>query len=264
MFSFNEFINPKLKKKSDPYRERLKIFNGKNKNLRFLLENRFLWMRPFLKNKKKIIEVGSGTGCIQLILKKKIILTDLIKYPWINKKINMTRMNLEKKYLNKVDIFIVNQTLHHCPNPAKTLKKMSQYLKKDGLILINEPEISIIYRVILYILKDEPWSLKTNIFNSKKNIFRSNNPWMANVATARLLFSDKKKFYHFFPQYKIIKNDLNEFFININSGGVNNDYFYIPLNRFFLKILNAVDKILIYLFPNIFAFNRSTVLKKIK
>ena len=176
----------------------------------------------------------------------------------------MTRMNLEKKYLNKVDIFIVNQTLHHCPNPAKTLKKMSKYLKKGGLILINEPEISIIYRFILYILKDEPWSLKTNIFNSKKNIFKSNNLWMANVATARLLFADKNKFYHFFPQYKIIKNDLNEFFININSGGVNNDYFYIPLNRFFLKILNAVDKILIYLFPNIFAFNRSTVLKKIK
>ena len=138
MFSFNEFINPKLKKKSDPYKERLKIFSDKNKNLRFLLENRFLWMKPFLKNKKKIIEVGSGTGCIQLILKKKIILTDLIKYPWINKKINMTRMNLEKKYLNKVDIFIVNQTLHHCPNPAKTLKKMLKYLKKGGLIFIDD------------------------------------------------------------------------------------------------------------------------------
>ena len=121
----------------------------------------------------------------------------------------MTRMNLEKKYLNKVDIFIVNQTLHHCPNPAKTLKKMSQYLKKGGLILINEPEISIIYRFILYILKDEPWSLKTNIFNSKKNIFKSNNLWMANVATARLLFADVNKFHHFFPQYKIIKNDVD-------------------------------------------------------
>ena len=70
MFSLNEFINPKLKKKSDPYKERLKIFSDKNKNLRFLLENRFLWMRPLLKNKKEIIEVGSGTGCIQVILKK--------------------------------------------------------------------------------------------------------------------------------------------------------------------------------------------------
>ena len=54
MFSFNEFINPKLEKKSDPYKERLKIFNDKNKNLRFLLESRFLWMKPFLKNKKKL------------------------------------------------------------------------------------------------------------------------------------------------------------------------------------------------------------------
>ena len=264
MFSLKEFKNPNLKKTSNPHKERLKIFNNKNKNLIFLLKSRFLWMKPHLKNKKNIIEIGSGTGCIKTVLKERIILTDLIKYPWINKKVNMTSMDLGKKYYNKVDILIINQCLHHCANPAKALKNMSKYLKKNGLILINEPEISILYRLIIYILKDEPWSFKSNVFNPKKNIFKPGNPWMANVCTARLMFADKEKFQHFFPQYKIVKNELNEFLIFLNSGGVNNDFFYIPMNNFFLNVVNTFDKILIYLFPNIFAFNRSTILKKIK
>ena len=60
------------------------------------------------------------------------MLTDIIKYPWINKKVDMLKINLGK-YLNKVDVFIINHSLHHCANPALTLKKMSIYLKKMGI-----------------------------------------------------------------------------------------------------------------------------------
>ena len=35
-------------------------------------------MAKYLKNKKNIIELGKGNGCIKQILKKKIILTDII------------------------------------------------------------------------------------------------------------------------------------------------------------------------------------------
>ena len=33
---------------------------------------------------------------------KNSILTDIIKYPWINKKIDMMKVNLGKKYLKKL------------------------------------------------------------------------------------------------------------------------------------------------------------------
>ena len=164
------------------------------------------------------------------------------------------------KYQNR-NIAIYGMGLSGC-SVAKTLKKMSKYLKKDGMILINEPEISIIYRFILYILKDEPWSLKTNIFNSKKNIFRSNNLWMANVATARLLFKDENKFHSHFPQYTIIKNELSEFLIFLNSGGVVQKIFHIPVNKLFFNLLYCIDQVLIFLLPNIFALGRTVVLKK--
>jgi hypothetical protein len=242
---------------------RKKVFQTRNSNLAYLLNKRFLWMKKFIKNKKNIIEVGSGNGCIKSVLKsKKIVLTDLVKYSWIDKKLDMKKMNLGRKYYNKVDVFIFNHSLHHCSNPAITLKRISKYLKKDGLIIMNEPEASFFLRIIQYVLDDEGWSYSVNVFNNKKDIFKSDSPWQSNTAIANLLFSNTKKFNEHFPYYKIIKNDLSEFFIFINSSGVSQSIFHIPLNNFFNNILNFIDRILIFIFPKIFALNRSIVIRK--
>ena len=233
-----------------------------NKNLIYLLNKRFSWMKKYIKRKKIIIELGSGNGCIKKVIdNKKIILTDIIKYPWIDKKVDMLKINLGKKYLKKVDIFIINHSLHHCANPALTLKKMSIYLKKNGYILINEPETSFFLKFIQVVLDDESWSLKSKVFNSK-SIFNPKSPWISNTAVAQLLFKNDKKFQKHFPQYEILENKLSEFFIFLNSGGVNSSFFHIKLNNFFLKILNIVDEILIFFLPNIFALNRTIILKK--
>ena len=79
----------------------------------------------------------------------------------------------------------------------------------------------------------------------------------------RALFENEVKFLNNFPEYKIIKNELSEFFIFINSGGVNADIKKIPMNNFFLNIMNIIDKVLVKFFPKVFALNRSVVLKKI-
>ena len=128
-------------------------------------------MRKYVKNKKKIIELGSGNGaCKDILRNKNILLTDIQKYSWINKKVDMINLKLGISFKKKVDIFILNQSLHHCANPSKLLNKMSSYLKKNGLILLREPEISFFLKFILYVLDDEAWSFNVNIFNSKKNV----------------------------------------------------------------------------------------------
>ena len=237
--------------------------SSENKNLIYLLDKRFFWMKKYIKGKKIIVELGSGNGCIQKVIKnKKIILTDIIKYPWINKKVDMLKINLGKKYLKKVDIFIINHSLHHCANPALTLKKISIYLKKNGYVLINEPETSFFLKLIQILLDDENWSLKAKVF-SRKSIFNPKSPWISNTAIAQLLFKNNKKFEKYFPQYKIIENKLSEFLIFLNSGGVNSSFFHIKLNIFFLKMIDIIDDILIFFLPSIFALNRTVVLKKI-
>jgi len=264
MFFLKEY-KPKKIKKPDVYKARKKILENQNKNLNFLLEQRFGWMSKYLINKKNIIELGAGNGCIKQIIKNKnIILTDITKYSWIDKKVDMVKLNLHKKYINKVDVFIINHALHHCANPSNTLLKMTKYLKKNGLILMNEPEPSFFLTLLQYILDDEGWSFKINIFNNKKNISNSNNPWVSNTAIANLLFKNQENFYKHFPQYKIMKNQLTEFLTFLNSGGVNSNFLFISLGRKGLKVIKFIDKILISIFPSIFALNRSVVLKKIK
>ena len=256
---------PKRIKDCSIHKSRIKFKNKKNKNTIYLLEERFFWMKKYLKGKKNIIELGCGNGASKDILKNKnIILTDIQKYPWISKKVDMTKLNLGKKYFKKVDVFIINHALHHCPNPARSLKKMLIYLKKDGLILINEPEASFFLKFFQYLLDDEAWSYKVNIFNTKKNIFKSNSPWDSNTAVAQLLFKEEKKFNFYFPNFLFLKNDLSEFSIFLNSGGVVQDTFHIPVNKIIFNLMKYIDKLLIWLLPNIFALNRRVVLKKIK
>ena len=152
--------------------------------------------------------------------------------------------------------------MHHCSNPYLSLKNISKYLKKNGYILINEPETSFFLKLIQVILDDESWSLRSNIFD-KKNIFNPKSPWISNTAVAQLLFQDESKFEKNFPQYKIVKNQLSEFFIFLNSGGVNSQFFCIRMNNFFLNLIDKFDKFLIYFLPNLFALNRTVVLQKI-
>ena len=229
MFFFKEYKAKKIKA-PDIYSNRERIMSSGNKNLIFLLNKRFSWMNKYIKGKKIIIELGSGNGCIKKIINnKKIILTDIIKYPWINKKVDMLKVNLGKKYFKKVDVFIINHSLHHCANPSLTLKKISLYLKKNGYVLINEPETSFFLKLIQIILDDESWSLKAKVFNGK-NIFNPKNPWISNTAVAQLLFKNGKIFNQYFPQYEIIENKLSEFFIFLNSGGVNSSFFRIKMN----------------------------------
>ena len=262
MFFLKEYKAKKIKA-PDNFANRRRIMSSKNKNLIFLLEKRFSWMKKYIKGKKVIVELGSGNGCIEKIIQnKKIILTDIIKYPWIDRKVDMLKINLGKKYLKKVDIFIINHSLHHCANPALTLKKISLYLKKNGYVLINEPETSFFLKFIQILLDDENWSLKAKVF-SQRDIFNPKSPWISNTAIAQLLFKSNNKFQRYFPQYKIVENKLSEFFIFLNSGGVNSSFFYVKLNILFLKILNIIDDVLIFFLPSIFALNRTVVLKKI-
>ena len=82
----------------------------------------------------------------------------------------MLKVNLEKKYINKVDVFIINHSLHHCANPSNCLDQISKYLKKNGVVLINEPETSFMLKLLQVLLDDESWSLTDDIFNKNKNL----------------------------------------------------------------------------------------------
>lgn len=106
--------------------------------------------------------------------------------------------------------------------------------------------------------------LQKNVWDENIPMSDENDLWAGNIALSSLIFDNKKNFKeNFGNEFKIIHDKLYEFLIFLNSGGVTSKTFYIPLNIFFLNILNFIDKVLIKIFPNIFALGRQIVLKKI-
>jgi hypothetical protein len=131
-----------------------------------------------------------------------------------------------------------------------------KYLKQYGYILINEPEISLIFKFFLKICKHEKYDLNLRRVNNS-------NFWEENNATGKLLFH-MKKINDNFQNYKIIKNQVNECFIFLNCSGNGVDAPYLRLNNYLLKIIDIIDTILTKYMPNIFAMNRSVVLQKVR
>ena len=235
--------------------ESAKKLTKKNKNLDYLLKKRFNWMKKYINRKRTVIELGSGNGFIKKYLGEKIITSDLKTHQNIDYKFDMNNLELPKKLKKNVNVFILNHSLHHCKDPLKLIKIMKDNLKKDGFILINEPEISFIFKFFLKIFNHERWDLDVSKSNQK-------NFWVQNNATGRILF--KKNFENKFVKknFHVVKNQLNECMIFLNSGGNSVNSPHIKLSEKNLNILNKFDDFLIKISPEFFALNRRVVLKK--
>ena len=239
-------------------------YSSKSLNVKFLLEKRFSCMNNFIKDEDIGIEVGSGAGFIKDFIKNKNLkLTDLGNDKHLDFK-NIDAQNTG--FANEsFDYVIASNMIHHIPFPVKFFKEMNRILKKRGRLIIFESYCSIVFQLITIIMKHEGFDFTVNVWDDTKAKSDENNAWHGNIAVPHLIFDDKEKFNENLGNFFEIKyENLSECFIFLNSGGVTSKTKYIPMNRFFLNILNYIDKVLIKLLPNIFCMGRKIVLSKVK
>ena len=155
-----------------------------NRNYKFNLKKRLGWIKKYAYPQKKIFEIGSGSGLIKNIINKNVITSDIKKNPFIDIIFDVDKSDISKKFINYFDIIIFNHSLHHSKNPIKALEKTKLMLKKGGLIIINEPETSVIFKLFLFVFKHERWD--DELKNNK-------NFWFENNSTGKILFKKKKK-----------------------------------------------------------------------
>jgi hypothetical protein len=225
-----------------------------NTNYKFNLEKRLKWIKKY--SNKKIFEIGSGSGLIKSVINKNVITSDIKKNPFIDLIFDIDKTSVPRRFIKYFDIIIFNHSLHHSQNPIKAIQKIKLMLKKNSLIIINEPETSIIFKLFLFIFNHETWDDQIKNYNKKF--------WFQNNSTGKILFSKKNKNDIFLKDFKILENELSEFLIFLNSGGGGVNSPYIKLNNFFLRFVDVLDNFLIKLFPKIFAMNRKIILKKFK
>jgi hypothetical protein len=118
-------------------------------------------------------------------------------------------------------------------------------------------------RILLKIMRHEGWSYQIDIFDETQIANDPSDPWSANCAIPELLFEQTDKFHNKFKSLKILRNIKNEGLIFPLSGGVVAKTNLPELPIWFLKCVYFVDKIIIKLFPNVFALGRSVVVQKI-
>ena len=110
----------------------------------------------------------------------------------------------------------------------------------------------------------EGFDFTKDVWDEKHPKSDEENPWAGNIAVPHLIFDNKNDFKKNLGNlFSIEFEELTECLIFLNSGGVTSKTLFIPLPLAILKILNVFDKLLVKLFPNIFAMGRRIVLKKI-
>lgn len=238
---------------------RERFLESKFPNLDYLLRFRYDWMNEYLRPDSVIIEVGSGTGLSHLYLDEKPILTDAANNPWIEKYIDATDMDLDD---DSVDVIIASHNIHHFYSPYKFFKECERVLKRDGLILIQEINTSLMMRVLLRMMQHEGWSYNVDVFNPDEIVNDKNDLWSANCAVPEMLFSNQDRFEEIFPFFEVTRNELCECLIFPLSGGVISKTKMPRLPIIFLNFALFIDKCLVSLLPSIFALGRRVVLKR--
>ena len=258
-FSHNE---NRMKSIADTKIARELYYSSKSKNVKFLLNERFSWMNDFIQDEDTGIEVGSGAGFSKDFIKNKNFkLTDIGEDDHLDfKNIDAQSTGFESE---SFDYVIASNMIHHIPFPIKFFKEMNRIIKKGGKLIIFESYCSLVFQLATIIMKHEGFDFTLNVWDEKNPKSDEKNAWHGNIAVPHLIFDDKAKFEKNLGKYfKIEYEKLTECFIFLNSGGVTSKTKCIPLNNFFLNLLNKIDRVLVKLFPKIFCMGRRIVLKK--
>ena len=241
----------------------IKMFEEKRStNLRFLLKERFGWMNNFIAINDHGVELGSGAGFAKHFINcKNFKISDLSNYDHLDyKNIDAQETGFQSESFNFV---IASNMIHHIPYPIQFFKEMNRILKKNGKLIVFEPYCSITLQLSTIIMKHEGFDFTLNVWDEIQPKSNEKDAWAGNIAVPHLIFDNKKKFEENLGNlFKLEYEELTECLIFLNSGGVTSKTFFLPLNNFFLNILNFIDKILIKLLPNIFCLGRRIVLVK--
>jgi SAM-dependent methyltransferase len=221
------------------------IYNNYYKNIKKYI---------YLSDKKKILELGSGGGNIKKVI-KECVTSDQFKNKNIDRIENIYKINFKK---NSISNIILIDVFHHLQFPSLALKEIHKVLIKNGRIIMVEPAMGLIPRIVYKIFHYEPngFNLRIKWNNIPKKIPLSNQYFDAQSIPWRAFFLKelnlKSKF-----SIKLIKPFSD--FAFLLSGG----YSYKALYpKILYSLIKLIDKILTSISIRIFSARMLIVLEK--
>lgn len=247
----------KMMAEGDVEGARKRFLSRRFRNLDALLRQRYSWMNDWIKPGDVTIEIGSGAGFSEFFLKQRPIMTDTVRRGWIDLEVDALAMNFEDQ---SVDCIIASHTIHHFSNPSRFFDECERVLRPSGRVIIQEINTSLAMRALLRVMRHEGWSYDVDIWDRQLVANDPRDPWSANCAIPELLFADSNAFEAKFPRFRVVKNDLNECLLFPLSGGVIAKTRMPEFPPSILRLVAIADRVLVRVFPRLFAVGRSVVL----
>jgi len=208
----------------------------------------------YISNNRKILELGSGGGNIKKVI-KKCITSDQFKNKNIDRIENIYKINFKK---NSISNIILIDVFHHLQFPGLALKEIHRVLIKNGRIIMVEPAMGCIPRIVYKIFHYEPngFNLKINWNHIPKKIPSLNQYFAAQSMPWRAFFL---KELNLRSRYKIKLIKPFSDFAFLLSGGYSYKAFY---PKFLYSLIKLIDKILTSISIKIFSARMLIVLEK--
>ena len=243
-----------LDHKKIDYKNR-KIYQNK-KLLKIIYDSYYKKVKKniYISNNKKILELGSGGGNIKKVI-KECITSDQFKSKNIDRIENIYKINFKK---NSISNIILIDVFHHLQFPSLALKEIHRVLIKNGKIIMVEPAMGLIPRIVYKIFHYEPngFNLRIKWNNIPKKIPLSNQYFAAQSIPWRAFFL---KELNLRSRYKIKLIKPFSDFAFLLSGGYSYKAFY---PKFLYSLIKLIDKILTSISIKIFSARMLIVLEK--
>ena len=138
----------------------------RNKNLSYLLKERFDWMNKFIDINDKGIEVGAAAGFSKKFIKaNNFKISDFSDHEHLDYK-NIDAQNTQFEN-ESFDFIISSNMIHHLPYPIKFFEEMHRILKKGGKLIIFDAHCSVLLQLVLILMRHEGFDFTKDVWNTK-------------------------------------------------------------------------------------------------
>ena len=206
------------------------------------------------QGREPTVEIGSGIGHIKETI-PECITTDTEVAPGIDQKQNIYKLTFEDA---SVGNFILIHVLHHLQYPGTALEEMRRVLVSGGRIVIFEPYISMLGRIVYGPCHHEPIGLHEPIeWFCADSVSSEEFPYYAAQGNATRIFA-RTGFESHLENWLIVKKQVIAHFSHILSGGYGGPCFY---PRILWPLMRKLD-VFASLFPSLFGTSVLIALEK--